>query len=562
MPEGQERPSKTPSWKQAVVFLSLGRLLKTRKGNPRIVGISSSCLGCPCTKEFGIPSVIVVVKFLLSLFFLKASATGYLLESTVCGADRLTYASYSGGHWFSVNEDAVDRDEFCRLLEFHQENGCTFAKKFYAIYCGENISSDKLRINAGRKILETQSAKDSCVNDRNSPSCIIKANVAVLGMFAICCAFLFQCVYRKRKEAATHSVISKDEHSMDYGSSSEVIPASEKILGSPLRVPGSPYRVPPSPSRFSMSPKTSVIGSLHLSMSQVMKATRSFSPSMQIGEGGFGTVYKAQLEDGRVVAVKRAKREHFESLQNEFRSEVELLSKIDHRSLVRLLGYLEKGNERLIITEHVPNGTLRDHLDGQRGDLDFNQRLEIAIDVSHGLAYLHLYSEKQIIHRDVKSSNILLTDNLRAKVADFGFARLGSSDMDKTHISTKVKGTVGYLDPEYMRTYQLTAKSDVYSFGILLLEIMTGRRPVEQKRPVDERVTLRWAFKKLNEGKVWDLVDPRMGERVDHDILSRIFSLAFECAAPIRANRPDMKTVGEQLWAIRVDNLKTVRRTQ
>lgn len=161
--------------------------------------------------------------------------------------------------------------------------------------------------------------------------------------------------------------------------------------------------------------------------------------------------------------------------------------------------------------------------------LDFNQRLEIAIDVAHGLTYLHLYAgkcnssnsktrflflvaslswsidfvevpmadddnrfaEKQIIHRDVKSSNILLTESLRAKVADFGFARLGE-DTEKTHVSTKVKGTVGYLDPEYMKTYQLTTKSDVYSFGILLLEILTGRRPVDLKRAPDERVTVKW----------------------------------------------------------------------
>lgn len=107
-------------------------------------------------------------------------------------------------------------------------------------------------------------------------------------------------------------------------------------------------------------------------------------------------------------------------------------------------------------------------------------------------AFADLASEKQIIHRDVKSSNILLTESMRAKVADFGFARLGSVDSDKTHISTKVKGTVGYLDPEYMRTYQLTPKSDVYSFGVVLLEILTGRRPVELKKPADERVTLRW----------------------------------------------------------------------
>ncbi|KAM7263307.1 hypothetical protein ACFE04_000990 [Oxalis oulophora] len=156
-------------------------------------------------------------------------------------------------------------------------------------------------------------------------------------------------------------------------------------------------------------------------------------------------------------------------------------------------------------------------------------------------------TEKQIIHRDVKASNILLTESLRAKVADFGFARLGV-DNDHTHISTKVKGTVGYLDPEYMKTYQLTPKSDVYSFGILLIEILTGRRPVEIKRPIQERVTLRWAFKKFSEGIVGDLMDPAMEEIVDEQILFKMFRLAIQCAAPIRTDRPDMKSVGEQLW--------------
>ncbi|MCL7049571.1 hypothetical protein MKW94_028037, partial [Papaver nudicaule] len=269
--------------------------------------------------------------------------------------------------------------------------------------------------------------------------------------------------------------------------------SSDKLPSSPVRMPASPFRVPPSPSRFSMSPKLSEIGSINLNMSQVMKATQNFSPSLLIGEGGFGTVYKAQLPDGPVVAVKRARKENLSSLQAEFSSEVELLSKIEHRNLVRLLGYVDKGNERIIITEFVPNGTLREHLDGQRGKiLDFYQRLEISIDVAHALAYLHLYAEDPIIHRDVKSSNILLTDNLRAKVADFGFARAGPTDVERTHISTKVKGTAGYLDPEYLRTYQLTTKSDVFSFGILLIEILTGRRPVEMRRAADERITIRW----------------------------------------------------------------------
>ncbi|KAK4772725.1 hypothetical protein SAY86_014500 [Trapa natans] len=183
--------------------------------------------------------------------------------------------------------------------------------------------------------------------------------------------------------------------------------------------------------------------------------------------------------------------------------------------------------------------------------LDFSQRLAIAIDVAHGLTYLHTYSERQIIH--VKPSNILLKDNMRAKVADFGFVRLGAEDSEQSHVDTAVKGTVGYIDPEYMRTHRLTAKSDVYSFRILLLEILTGRRPVEHKRPTNERVTLIWVFKKLEEGNVLDLVDPRMEEVVDREVLVQFFELAIHCAAPVQADRPDMKTVGERLWGIRAE---------
>ncbi|CAN1290167.1 Calmodulin-binding receptor-like cytoplasmic kinase 3 [Linum perenne] len=340
----------------------------------------------------------------------------------------------------------------------------------------------------------------------------------------MCCGVLCPCIYKRRK-ATSHNVLSKDQVSTESASSLDQAPSVHE------KVPASPLRVPPSPSRFSPSPKLSRLGSVHLNLSQVSRATRHFSPSLKIGEGGFGTVYKAQLDNGQVVAIKRAKKEHFENLRAEFSSEVELLAKIDHRNLVKLLGYVDKGHERLIITEYVPNGTLREHLD-----------------------------EKRIIHRDVKSSNILLTESMRAKVADFGFARLGPVESDQTHISTKVKGTIGYLDPEYMKTYQLTPKSDVYSFGILLLEIITGRRPVELKRPAPERVTLRWAFKKYNDSAVVEMVDPLMGEVVDAEILGKMVNLVFKCAAPVRNDRPDMKSVGEELWGIRADYLKSSKR--
>ncbi|XVE63671.1 hypothetical protein DITRI_Ditri07aG0038300 [Diplodiscus trichospermus] len=492
----------------------------------------------------------------LSTFF----ASGLEVKWKICGADHIAYSNLYGHELFYLNGNLVDKVLFCKALQLHYADDCVFEGYTGTDYCGLNLSLADLSLG-GRKILEDSKKENDMPNHKpegkkdKGYSPPTKVGMAAAGFFLTCCIFTCPCIFRK-KRATARTVLTKEPNSTDSST-----PLEMNIHPPPEKVPASPLRVPSSPSRFSMSPQLRRFGSVHLNMTQVARATRNFSPALQIGEGGFGTVYKAQLESGQVVAIKRAKKEYFENLQTEFSSEVELLSKIDHRSLVKLLGYVDKGNERLIITEYVPNGTLREHLDGLRGKiLDFNQRLEIAIDVAHGLTYLHLYAEKQIIHRDVKSSNILLTESMRAKVADFGFARLGPMDSEQTHISTKVKGTVGYLDPEYMKTYQLTTKSDVYSFGILLIEILTGRRPVELRRPPEERVTLRWAFQKYNAGRVVELVDPMlMEEAVDAEILVKMFALAFQCAAPVRNDRPDMKSVGEQLWAIRADYVKTPR---
>lgn len=335
---------------------------------------------------------------------------------------------------------------------------------------------------------------------------------------------------------------------------------SERVPKSPLRSPyrHSPLRtppdyslrIPPSPSRFSISPQLSRAKSLHLSFNQIIKATHNFSTSHLIGEGGFGTVYKAELPDHQIVAVKRAKKENFSALENEFSNEVQLLSKLEHRSLVKLLGCIENKNERIVITEYVSNGTLREHLDGQHGIiLDFSQRLEISIDVAHALTYLHTYAEKKIIHRDVKSSNILLTDNFKAKVTDFGFAKTG--DENKSQVFTSVKGTAGYVDPEYLKTNQLSPKSDVYSFGVLLIEIMSGRRPVEMKRTGDEKITVRWAFNKYGDGNMMEILDPLLEEELDEEIVDKMLSLAFQCAAPTRHDRPSMNDAVGKLWEIR-----------
>ncbi|XP_023513337.1 calmodulin-binding receptor-like cytoplasmic kinase 1 isoform X1 [Cucurbita pepo subsp. pepo] len=300
------------------------------------------------------------------------------------------------------------------------------------------------------------------------------------------------------------------------------------------------------PSEFFSSPEFSI--------KDLYKATDNFSAANVVGTGSFGTVYKGKLKDGSLVAVKRAKRNANERcLLKAFWNEIQALSRIEHLNLVRLYGYLEQGDERIIIVEYVGNGNLREHLDGKRGDvLEIGERLDIAIDVAHAITYLHMYNDAPIIHRDIKATNILITEKLRAKVADFGFARLVAEDSNVTHISTQVKGTAGYLDPEYLRTYQLTEKSDVYSFGVLLVELITGRHPIETKRDVKERVTIRWAMQKLKDGEAVIAMDPRLRRTSASTVtMEKMLKLARRCLDPLRPSRPSMKTCCEELWGIR-----------
>ncbi|KAA8516073.1 hypothetical protein F0562_019252 [Nyssa sinensis] len=298
-------------------------------------------------------------------------------------------------------------------------------------------------------------------------------------------------------------------------------------------------------------------GSLKFTMAEIYKATRNFSPVFKIGQGGFGTVYKGRLADGTLVAIKRAKKSVYDKhLGVEFQSEIRTLSQVEHLNLVRFYGYLEHEDERIVVVEYVPNGNLREHLDCMHGNvLDLAARLDIAIDVAHAVTYLHMYTDHPIIHRDIKSSNILLTENLRARVADFGFARLAAdSDSGATHVSTQVKGTAGYLDPEYLRTYQLTEKSDVYSFGVLLVELVTGRRPIEPKRELKERITARWVMKKFADGDAILTLDPRLEQTAANNLaLEKILQVALQCLAPHRQNRPTMRRCAEILWSIRKD---------
>lgn len=308
--------------------------------------------------------------------------------------------------------------------------------------------------------------------------------------------------------------------------------------------------------QYSNSHRTSIdtmdqLGAFEFSFDEICQATGNFSAVHKIGEGGFGTVYKGKLKNGCSVAVKRTKKDV--RVLAEFKNEVKALSKIEHLNLVRFYGFLEFRDERIIVTEYVSNGNLREHLDGKNGsELEFAERLSIAMDVAHAITYLHSYIDPPIIHRDIKASNILITENLHAKVADFGFARLAADDPCATHISTQIKGTAGYLDPEYLRTYQLTEKSDVYSFGVLLVEMMTGRHPIETNRNLDERVTMRWAMSMLKHGDTVIAMDPRLRRNpASIEAVEKVLKLARQCLAPSRLARPAMKKGAEVLWEIR-----------
>ncbi|KAH9289558.1 hypothetical protein KI387_033675, partial [Taxus chinensis] len=195
----------------------------------------------------------------------------------------------------------------------------------------------------------------------------------------------------------------------------------------------------------------------------------------EIGKGGYGPVFHGCLQD-KEVAIKILSDKSHQGI-TEFSTEVDVLSKLHHKNLVKFVGYCFEGQNLVLIYDYMCNGDLRQRLDGQDSSLDWGKRLKIALDAAQGLEYLHLSCKPGIIHRDVKSSNILLNERMYAKIADFGFSKMGPLE-GATHVTTLVKGTTGYLDPEYYTAHRLTEKSDVYSFGVVLMEIICGRRPL------------------------------------------------------------------------------------
>lgn len=296
-------------------------------------------------------------------------------------------------------------------------------------------------------------------------------------------------------------------------------------------------------------------------------STNRFDPKRKIGDGGFGSVYLGQLHDARIVAVKYLHKHNQAASagrafsNKSFCNEILILSSMNHPNLVKLHGYCSDPRGLLLVYDYVPNGTLADHLHGpkslyRKGSLTWQVRVDIALQTAMAMEYLHFSVVPSVVHRDITSSNIFVEKDMRIKVGDFGLSRLlvlpENSSSSSGFVWTGPQGTPGYLDPDYHRSFRLTEKSDVYSYGVVLLELITGMRAVDQNRDKREVALADLVVSKIHMGQLRQVVDPVLA--VDGDVIKgveAVAELAFRCVAADKDDRPDSKEVVEELRQIR-----------
>ncbi|POO03213.1 Serine/threonine protein kinase [Trema orientale] len=282
---------------------------------------------------------------------------------------------------------------------------------------------------------------------------------------------------------------------------------------------------------------------------EIRIATEEFSPANKIGEGGFGSVYKGRLKDGKLAAIKVLSAESKQGVK-EFLTEIDVISKIEHENLVKLYGCCVEGNHRILVYNYLENNSLAQTLLGgghnnSNIQFDWRTRFRICIGVARGLAFLHEEVRPYIVHRDIKASNILLDKDLTPKISDFGLAKLIPSNM--THVSTRVAGTIGYLAPEYAIRGQLTRKADIYSFGVLLVEIVSGRCNTNTRLPVEEQYLLERTWELYERRELVGLVDTALNGDFDAEEACRFMKVGLLCTQDAPKLRPSMSTVVKML---------------
>uniref|UniRef100_A0A0E0BA99 non-specific serine/threonine protein kinase n=1 Tax=Oryza glumipatula TaxID=40148 RepID=A0A0E0BA99_9ORYZ len=325
---------------------------------------------------------------------------------------------------------------------------------------------------------------------------------------------------------------------------------------------GSSWTVPSYKDRSDLpTPRTEgeILSSSNLkafTLSELKNATKNFKPDSLLGEGGFGYVYKGWIDEqtlaparpgsGMVVAVKKLKPEGFQG-HKEWLTEVDYLGQLHHENLVKLIGYCSDGDNRLLVYEYMPKGSLENHLFRRGADpLSWGIRLKVAIGAARGLSFLH-DAENQVIYRDFKASNILLDSEFNAKLSDFGLAKAGPTG-DRTHVSTQVMGTRGYAAPEYVATGRLSVKADVYSFGVVLLELLTGRRALDKSKPASEQNLVDWTRPYLGDKRrLYRIMDMKLGGQYPKKGAHAIATIALQCIRSEAKMRPQMSEVLEKL---------------
>ncbi|KAL0646735.1 hypothetical protein Bca4012_045026 [Brassica carinata] len=366
---------------------------------------------------------------------------------------------------------------------------------------------------------------------------IVLSAAAFIGL---CFVIVWFLVFRRRRDqrASKRAPLARPS-----------LPSLTKPSGSARSLTGS--RLSSTSLSFASSIAPFTVSAKTFTASEIVKATNNFAESRVLGEGGFGKVYEGLFDDGTKVAVKVLKRDDQQG-GREFLAEVEMLSRLHHRNLVNLMGICIEDRNRSLVYELIPNGSVESHLHGvdkEASPLDWEARLKIALGAARGLAYLHEDSSPRVIHRDFKSSNILLEHDFTPKVSDFGLARNALDDEDNRHISTRVMGTFGYVAPEYAMTGHLLVKSDVYSYGVVLLELLTGRKPVDMTQPPGQENLVSWTRSLLTSREGLEaIIDQSLGQpEIPFDSIAKVAAIASMCVQPEVSHRPFMGEVVQAL---------------